>query len=137
VIDQIFREECARVLAHLTGFLGDVDAAEEATQDAFATAAARWPRDGVPSNPRAWLITTARNHALGMAKVEVSNEELRTVRDAMRELNRLVDQLDRGESEKFVLTKNGQMRAVVVSVERFAALRSATTPIQPDIAAQA
>jgi hypothetical protein len=64
-----------------------------------------------------------------MAKVEVSNDELRTVRDAMRELNRLVDQLDRGESEKFVLTKNGQMRAVVMSVEQFAALRSAATPI--------
>ena len=70
MIDQIFREEWARVLAHLTGFLGDVDAAEEATQDAFATAAARWPRDGVPSNPRAWLITTGRNHALGRIRRE-------------------------------------------------------------------
>jgi RNA polymerase sigma-70 factor, ECF subfamily len=70
VIDRVFREEWARVLAHLTGFLGDVDAAEEATQDAFATAAARWPRDGVPSNPRAWLITTARNHALDRIRRE-------------------------------------------------------------------
>jgi hypothetical protein len=60
-----------------------------------------------------------------MGKVEVSNEELRTVRDAMRELNRMVDQLDRGESEKYVLTKHGQMRAVVVSVEHFADLRRA------------
>jgi RNA polymerase sigma-70 factor (ECF subfamily) len=70
VIDQVFREEWGRVLAHMTGFLGDVDAAEEATQDAFATAATRWPRDGVPSNPRAWLITTARNHALGRIRRE-------------------------------------------------------------------
>ena len=70
MIDQIFRTEWARVLAHLTGFLGDVDAAEEATQDAFAIAAERWPRDGVPSNPRAWLITTARNHALGRLRRE-------------------------------------------------------------------
>jgi RNA polymerase sigma-70 factor, ECF subfamily len=70
VIDQVFREEWGRVLAHLTGFLRDVDAAEEATQDAFATAAARWPRDGVPGNPRAWLITTARNHALGRIRRE-------------------------------------------------------------------
>jgi len=70
VIDQIFRDEWGRVLAHLTGFLGDVDAAEEATQDAFAIAAARWPRDGVPSNPRAWLITTARNRALGHIRRE-------------------------------------------------------------------
>ena len=58
-----------------------------------------------------------------MAKVEVSNDELRTIRDAMRELNRLVDDLERGGSEKYVLTKNGQMRAVVVSVEYFASLR--------------
>lgn len=57
-----------------------------------------------------------------MGKVEVSNDELRTVRDAMRELNRMVEDLERGESEKFVLTKNGQMRAVVVSVEMFAGL---------------
>jgi RNA polymerase sigma-70 factor, ECF subfamily len=70
VIDQIFREEWGRVRAHLTGFLGDVGAAEEATQDAFSTAAARWPRDGVPSNPRAWLITTARNYALGRIRRE-------------------------------------------------------------------
>jgi RNA polymerase sigma-70 factor, ECF subfamily len=70
VIDRIFREEWGRVLAHLTGFLGDVDAAEEATQEAFATAAARWPSDGVPGNPRAWLITTARNHALGRIRRE-------------------------------------------------------------------
>jgi hypothetical protein len=60
-----------------------------------------------------------------MAKVEVSNDELRTVRDAMRELNRMVDQLERGESEKYVLTKQGQMRAVVVSVQHFAQLRRA------------
>jgi len=58
-----------------------------------------------------------------MGKVEVSNAELRTVRDAMRELNRLVDELESGESEKFVLTKHGRMRAVVLSVDRFAALR--------------
>lgn len=60
-----------------------------------------------------------------MAKVEVSNDELHTVRDAMRTLNRMVDDLERGVSEKYVLTRNGQMRAVVVSVDYFAALRSA------------
>jgi PHD/YefM family antitoxin component YafN of YafNO toxin-antitoxin module len=63
-----------------------------------------------------------------VAKVEVSNQELRTVRDAMRELNRMVDDLQRGDSEKYVLTRHGQMRAVVVSVEYFAALRSASRP---------
>jgi RNA polymerase sigma-70 factor, ECF subfamily len=62
-LEQVFREEWGRVLATLIGFLGDFELAEEAAQEAFATAADRWPRDGVPSNPRAWLITTARNRA--------------------------------------------------------------------------
>ena len=62
-LDQVFREEWGRVLATLVGFLGDFDLAEEAAQAAFAIAADRWPRDGVPSNPRAWLMRTARNRA--------------------------------------------------------------------------
>jgi PHD/YefM family antitoxin component YafN of YafNO toxin-antitoxin module len=57
-------------------------------------------------------------------KVEVSNDELRTVRDAMRELNRMVDSLESGHSEKFVLCQNNRMRAVVVSVETFSRLRA-------------
>jgi RNA polymerase sigma-70 factor (ECF subfamily) len=62
-IDHDFREHWATVVAALTGFLGDVDLAEEAAQEAFAIAAERWRRDGRPTNPRAWLITTARNRA--------------------------------------------------------------------------
>ena len=62
-LDQVFREEWGRVLATLIGFLGDFDLAEEAAQEAFAIAADRWPRDGVPGNPRAWLMRTARNRA--------------------------------------------------------------------------
>jgi RNA polymerase sigma-70 factor (ECF subfamily) len=62
-LGQVFRAEWGRVLATLIGFLGDFDLAEEAAQEAFALAADRWPRDGVPANPRAWLITTARNRA--------------------------------------------------------------------------
>ena len=50
-LEQTFRDEWGRVLASLIGFLGDFDLAEEAAQDAFAVAAARWPRDGMPSNP--------------------------------------------------------------------------------------
>jgi RNA polymerase sigma-70 factor (ECF subfamily) len=48
----------------LIGFLGDFDLAEEATQEAFAAAAERWPRDGEPTNPGAWLVATARNRAI-------------------------------------------------------------------------
>ena len=64
ILEQTFREEWGRVLAALIGFLGDFDLAEEAVQEAFAIAAERWPRDGTPTNPGAWLITTARNRAI-------------------------------------------------------------------------
>jgi RNA polymerase sigma-70 factor (ECF subfamily) len=63
-LEQAFREQWGRVLATLIGLLGDFDLAEEAAQDAFAVAAERWERDGVPSNPSAWLISTARNRAI-------------------------------------------------------------------------
>jgi RNA polymerase sigma-70 factor, ECF subfamily len=70
VIERIFREEWGRVLACLIGFLGDFDVAEEAAQEAFAIAAERWPRDGVPPNPGGWLVTTARNKALDRLRRE-------------------------------------------------------------------
>jgi RNA polymerase sigma-70 factor, ECF subfamily len=63
-LERAFRDEWGRVLATLIGFLGDFELAEEAAQDAFATGAERWPRDGTPDNPRAWLVTTARNRAI-------------------------------------------------------------------------
>jgi len=58
------------VLAHLVGFLGDFDVAEEACQDAFAIAAERWPRTGPPPNPGAWLTVTARNRAIDRLRRE-------------------------------------------------------------------
>jgi len=58
------------VLASLIGFLGDFDRAEEAAQEAFAIAAERWPRDGAPANPGAWLLTTARNRAIDRLRRE-------------------------------------------------------------------
>ncbi len=62
--EQLFREQWGRVLAALIGYLGDFDLAEEAAQEAFAIAAERWPREGQPANPGAWLMTTARNRAI-------------------------------------------------------------------------
>ena len=64
LLEQAFRDQWGRVLAALIGFLGDFDLAEEAAQEAFAVAAERWPRDGAPANPGAWLVTTARNRAI-------------------------------------------------------------------------
>jgi RNA polymerase sigma-70 factor (ECF subfamily) len=63
-LEDVFRDEWGRVLAALVGLLGDIELAEEAAQDAFATAAERWPRDGSPDNPAAWLIATGRNRAI-------------------------------------------------------------------------
>jgi RNA polymerase sigma-70 factor (ECF subfamily) len=63
-LEAAFREQRGRVLAALIGFLGDFDLAEEAVQDAFAIAAERWPRDGLPTNPGGWLVATARNRAI-------------------------------------------------------------------------
>jgi RNA polymerase sigma-70 factor (ECF subfamily) len=59
-----FRQEWGRVVATLIRMTGDWDLAEECAQDAFTTALARWPADGVPDRPGAWLTTTARNRAL-------------------------------------------------------------------------
>lgn len=64
ILEQVFRDEWGRILAGLIGFLGDFDLAEEAAQEAFAAAAERWPREGTPANPRAWLMITARNRAI-------------------------------------------------------------------------
>ncbi len=64
ILEQTFRDEWGSVLAALIGFLGDFDLAEEAAQEAFAIAAKRWPEDGYPTHPRAWLVATARNRAI-------------------------------------------------------------------------
>lgn len=70
MIEEVFREQWGRVLAHLVGYLGDFDIAEEAAQDAFAIAAERWPRDGMPDNPGAWLTTTARHRGIDRLRRE-------------------------------------------------------------------
>jgi RNA polymerase sigma-70 factor (ECF subfamily) len=63
-LEAVYRDHWGRVVATLIGLLGDFDLAEEAAQEAFAQAAARWPREGIPSHPAAWLITTGRNRAI-------------------------------------------------------------------------
>ena len=63
-VETAFRTESRRVLATLIRLLGDFDLAEEAMQEAFAVAAERWPTEGVPANPRAWLVSTGRFKAV-------------------------------------------------------------------------
>jgi RNA polymerase sigma-70 factor (ECF subfamily) len=69
-VEQAFREEWGHAVAILTRALGDLERAEDAVQDAFATAVERWPRDGVPRNPGAWIVTTARNRAIDRIRRE-------------------------------------------------------------------
>mgnify|MGYP003693652277 CR=1 FL=1 len=63
-MDEVYRAESRRVLATLIRLLGDFDRAEEALHDAFASALERWPREGVPANPRSWLVSAGRFKAI-------------------------------------------------------------------------
>ena len=69
-VDRAFREEWGRAVAILTRVLGDRELAEDAVQDAFATAVERWPREGTPRTPGAWIVTTARNRAIDRIRRE-------------------------------------------------------------------
>jgi RNA polymerase sigma-70 factor (ECF subfamily) len=69
-VEEAFREDWGRVLAALVGILGDIELAEEAAQEAFAVAAERWPREGVPTNPASWLVSTGRNRAIDRLRRE-------------------------------------------------------------------
>jgi RNA polymerase sigma-70 factor (ECF subfamily) len=69
-VARAFRDERARSIAILARVLGDLDLAEDAVQDAFARALERWPRDGVPANPGAWIVATARNRAIDRIRRE-------------------------------------------------------------------
>jgi RNA polymerase sigma-70 factor, ECF subfamily len=94
-LDGVFREEWGRVLATLVGLLGSFEIAEEAAQDAFVTAAERWPRDGVPDNPRAWLMTTARNRAVDRIRRD------RTLDRKLRALAEEVERVDERDASDF------------------------------------
>lgn len=67
-MEAVYRAESRRVLATLIRLLGDFDRAEEALHDAFIAAVERWPRDGVPENPRAWLVSTGRFKAIDVMR---------------------------------------------------------------------
>ncbi|MBI1743630.1 RNA polymerase sigma factor [Candidatus Acetothermia bacterium] len=64
VVDDVYRTESRRIFATLIRLLGDFDLAEDALHDAFTAALEQWPRDGVPANPRAWLVSTGRFKAI-------------------------------------------------------------------------
>ncbi|HEU4392665.1 MAG TPA: RNA polymerase sigma factor [Solirubrobacterales bacterium] len=83
VVDRTFRQESGRAVASLIRVLGDFDRAEEAVQEAFVVALERWPRDGVPSNPGAWITQVARNRAIDRLRRD------RNLREKTAQLERL------------------------------------------------
>jgi RNA polymerase sigma-70 factor (ECF subfamily) len=89
-IERIFREEYGRAVSVLVRRFGDIDLAEEAVQDAFATAVQRWPEEGVPPSPAGWLITTARNRIIDRLRREASRDDRHT-EAALRHGRPLVD----------------------------------------------
>jgi len=74
-VERVFREEYGRAVAVLVRYFGDIDIAEDAVQDAFATAVQRWPSTGIPPSPAGWIITTARNRAIDRVRRESSRDE--------------------------------------------------------------
>jgi RNA polymerase sigma-70 factor, ECF subfamily len=75
-ISRVFREEFGRSVATLIRVFGDIDVAEDAVQEAFATALRKWPHDGLPPNPGGWITTTARNSAIDGLRRESRGHEL-------------------------------------------------------------
>jgi RNA polymerase sigma-70 factor (ECF subfamily) len=69
-VEQVFREEWGRAVAILTRVVQDLELAEDSVQDAFTTALERWPREGMPRNPGAWIVTAARNRAIDRIRRE-------------------------------------------------------------------
>ena len=86
VIDRLFREESGRAVAAVIRVAGDFDLAEEVVQEAFVVALERWPREGLPPNPGAWITTTARNRAI----------------DRLRRARRLVEKVERLGRERLI-----------------------------------
>jgi len=75
-IGRVFREEYGRSVAALIRVFGDIDAAEDAVQEAFAIALGKWPSEGLPPNPGGWITTTARNRAIDRLRRESRGREL-------------------------------------------------------------
>jgi RNA polymerase sigma-70 factor, ECF subfamily len=82
-VEAVFREEWGRAVAILARALGDLDRAEEAVQDAFALAVERWERDGVPTNPGAWIVTVAKNRAVDRIRRERTFERKRELMERL------------------------------------------------------
>ena len=106
-IEKIYHEESGRILATLIRLLGSFDLAEEAMQEAFASALKQWPRQGMPENPRAWLISTGRHKALDILRRQT------TLEDKQAELQRLAAMQQLAQDQNGLLEDDMQRSAVL------------------------
>src|SRR5207302_3173996 len=95
-VSRIFREEYGRSVASLIRAFGDIDAAEDAVQEAFTVALRKWPGDGLPPNPGGWITTTARNLAIDRQRRDARGREL------LREVAVLLPQNDDPDARRDV-----------------------------------
>jgi RNA polymerase sigma-70 factor (ECF subfamily) len=105
-VEEIYRTESRHVLATLIRLLGDFDLAEEALHEAFAAAIEQWPRDGVPANPRAWLISTGRFRAVDAIRRRARFDA------SVRELANRLDEVARANAPKDEELEDDRLRLI-------------------------
>src|SRR5688500_20226302 len=96
-VDAVYRADSRRVLATLIRLLRDFDLAEEALHEAFTAAVEQWPREGVPDNPRAWLVSAGRFKAIDKIRRRARHDE--TVAELVRELDEDAEVAPEDDSE--------------------------------------
>ncbi len=100
-VDEVYRTESRRVFATLIRLLGDFDLAEDALHDAFAAALIQWSRDGVPANPRAWLVSAGRFKAIdGIRRRVRFDASLATLAEQLEDEPDVADQVSDGETHR-------------------------------------
>ncbi len=109
--EDLFRSEWGRIVAFLTRLLGDLDRAEECAQEALVEAVERWPLAGVPENPGGWLMTTARNRALGHLRAD-TRARGRANRLHDHESRRLEDTTSAGDDEEEAFVESDRLRLI-------------------------
>jgi RNA polymerase sigma-70 factor (ECF subfamily) len=103
VVERVFRRESGRAVAALIRAVGSFDLAEDAVQDAFAIALERWPREGVPDNPGAWITTTARHRAIDRIRRDQTGRAKSEAADQLRALEELSDEMQEIPDERLRL----------------------------------
>lgn len=112
ILDATYRAEKRRVLATLIRLLGGFDAAEEALHEAFAAAAEQWPRDGVPRNPRAWLVSAGRFRAIDELRRRARTDELDALDNADDMLGALADPSQTAQEQEEI--EDDELRLIFV-----------------------